>query len=95
MGMSTHIQGFIPDTDDTYQKHKAVFEACMDADVSLPKETAEYFGSEYAEEYLLEEKLTVKIPFTEWSDNNMSSGFEVVISDIPDGVHKIRFSNSW
>ena len=95
MGLSTFVTGFIPDTDETYQKHKAVFLACAEADVSLPKETEEYFGGNSDEPYVLEEKLTVDIPQHEWNDGDMSSGYEIIISEIPEGVHKIRFVNSW
>lgn len=96
MGMSTSVIGFIPDTDETYQKHKAVLLACLDAEIEeLPKETAEYFGTKWPEYYLIEEKLEVQIPQHEWNDGDMSQGYEIIISEIPKGVHKIRFVNSW
>ena len=95
MGMSTHVIGFISPENENYKKHSKVLIACIEAGISeLPKETAEYFGSKYPEKYLLEEKLEVKIPTNEWS-NEYSSGFEIIVSEIPDGVHKIRFANSW
>lgn len=96
--MSTHVQAFIPDTDETYQKHKKVLLACLEADVDLPKATAEYFGSEYPEEYLLDEKLEINLEagkhYKEY-DDDASSGYEIFIKDLPKGVHKIRFYNSW
>lgn len=95
MGMSTHVTGFISPENENYKKHSKVLIACIEAGISkLPKETAEYFGSKYPEKYLLEEKLEVKIPTSKWS-NEYSSGFEIIVSEIPDGVHKIRFANSW
>jgi len=95
MGMSTHITGFISDTDPTYQKHKKVLVACIEAGISeLPKETAEYFGNKYPEEYLLEDKLSVAINKHEYS-SDYEQGFEVYLKDIPQGVEKIRFVNSW
>ena len=67
----------------------------LEAGISeLPKETAEYFGSKYPEKYLLEEKLEIKIPSPEYRED-MAEGFEIIISEIPEGVHKIRFANSW
>ena len=96
MGMSTSVMAFISPEDNTYRKHLKVLEACIEAGISkLPEETAEYFNAEYPEEYLKEEKLEVQIPQTEWSDGNMSNGYEVLVSDIPEGTHKIRFVNSW
>ena len=98
MSMSTSIQAFIPDTDEAYNKHKKVLLACLEADVELPKKTAEYFGSEYAEEYLLEEKLEIDLEegkhYNEFSKDS-SEGFEIELKNIPEGVTKIRFSNSY
>lgn len=95
MGMSTHVTGFVSPENENYKKHSKVLIACIEAGISeLPKETAEYFGSKYPEKYLLEEKLEVKIPTSEWG-NEYSFGFEIIVSEIPDGVHKIRFANSW
>jgi len=95
MGMSTRVEGFISSDNETYRKHSAVLRACIDAEVScLPKETAEYFGSEYPSEYLLEDKLIVDIPKREYTED-MTEGFEILISDIPEGVEMIRFANSW
>ena len=95
MGMSTRITGFVSKEDETYKKHSKVLLACIEAGVSeLPKETAEYFGSKYPEKYMLEEKLEVKIPMQKYQED-MTEGYEVYVSDIPKGVEKIRFTNSW
>lgn len=95
MGMSTHITGFVSPENETYKKHSKVLLACVDAGIKeMPKETAEYFGSKYPEKYLLEEKLSIKIPNHEYSED-MTEGFEIIVSEIPEGVHKIRFTNSW
>jgi len=95
MGMSTRITGFVSPENENYKKHSKVLIACIEAGISeLPKETAEYFGSKYPEEYLLEEKLEIKIPKHEYSED-MTEGFEIIISEIPQGVHKIRFVNSY
>ena len=40
------------------------------------------------------EKLEIKIPKHEYSED-MTEGFEIIVSEIPEGVHKIRFVNSW
>ena len=94
MGMTTSVIGFVSEENELYKKHSKVLLACIDADISkLPTETAEYFGSEYPEEYLLEEKLEIKIPKHEYNEDTRE-GFEVIISEIPKGVYKIRFVNS-
>lgn len=95
MSMSTNIVAFIPDNDPTYLKHKKVLLACHEAGVKeLPKETAQYFGEKYVEPCYLEEKLTVKLKMEEWK-NEYCSGYEIFVKDIPVGVEKIRFYNSF
>lgn len=95
MSMSTSVIGFVSPDDPTYQKHLKVLMACIEADIeALPKETADYFGYDYPEECAAEEKLLISIPIKEWGDEN-SEGYELIVSDIPEGVHKIRFANSW
>lgn len=95
MSMSTNVIGYVSPENEKYKKHAKVLKACCEAGVSeLPKETAEYFGSKYPNLYLLEEKLEIKIPKHEYNGES-ASGFEIYISEIPEGVHKIRFSNSW
>jgi hypothetical protein len=95
MGMSSRVTGFVSPEDENYKKHAKVLNACIDADIKkLPKETAEYFGSDYPEEYLLEEKLETRIPHHDYSAD-MTEGFEIIVSEIPEGVYKIRFTNNW
>ena len=61
MSMSTHVKAFISDEDETYQKHKRILLVCKEANVSLPKETAEYFEEDKVAEYLLKEKLECEV----------------------------------
>lgn len=98
MGMSTNIVAFIPDTDETYQKHKKVLLACLEADVELPKTTAEYFNYSYPQECALEEKLTFDLKEGEHYQifkNDWSRGFEIDLNKIPKEVKTIRFYNSF
>lgn len=96
--MSTNIYAFTPDTDPTYQKHKKILLACKEAEVSLPKETAEYFWENDPEEYLLEQKLQVELEkwvhYEEYNEEYWA-WFEIDVSKIPQWVSKIRFLNSW
>ncbi len=100
MGMSTHIKAFVPDTDKDFQKHKKILLMCSESEVSLPKETMDYFGvrSDYPDKTLLEEKLQIDlqedIHYEEYSRES-SAGFEVDLTKLPKGVTKIRFYNSW
>ena len=93
--MTTQITGFVSPENENYKKHAKVLNACIEAGIlELPKETAEYFGSKYPEKYLLEEKLEIKIPKHIYTDD-MMEGFDIFVSEIPEGVHKIRFVNKW
>ena len=95
MSMSTRVIGFTSNADATYQKHAAVLNACINAEVEeLPKETAKYFGSKYPDESLLESKLEIEIRKHEYRED-MQDGFEVYVGEIPEGVFKIRFVNSY
>ena len=96
MGMSTHIQGFVSPDDPTYKKHCKVLDVCLEAGVSLPDETAKYFGQKKPYEDMAEEKLEVNIEIVahEWSGET-AQGYEIIISELPKDVHKIRFCNSW
>lgn len=99
MGMSTHIEAFIPDTDPEYQKHKKIVIACLEADVSLPKETSDYFfGYKLPTTRMLEEKLKIELKegehYVDWRDES-SEGFEVDLTKLPKGVTKLRFYNNW
>lgn len=93
--MSTNVKGFVSPENEIYKKHEKVLIACYEAGIKyLPKETAEYFGSEFPEKYLLEEKLETNIP-THKYNADMTSGYEIIVSEIPADVYKIRFTNSW
>ena len=93
--MSTNVVGFISPEDKTYEKHYKVLKVCVEAGLKeLPRETAEYFDESYPSLHLADEKLEIKIPIHERSDD-MTEIYEVILSEIPKGVHKIRFSNSW
>jgi len=95
MGMSTRVVGIISDDDPTYKKHFNVLRACIEADISeLPKETADYFGSSTPYYELAVEKLEVKIP-KHVIQEDMVDGYDIIVSEIPEGVKIIRFTNSY
>jgi hypothetical protein len=95
MGMLTRIQGYVSSEDIKYKKHSKVLIACIEAGVSeLPKETAEYFGSKYVDKCLLYEKIEVAVPYSKYTED-YADVYEIIVSEIPDDVHKIRFVNCW
>ena len=95
MSQSMRVIGFVSPIDKEYRNHSNVLLACIEAGIKeLPKETAIYFGSKYPEKYLLEEKLEIDIPHREYKED-MQDGYDVLVSEIPEGVHKIRFYVSY
>jgi len=95
MSMSTDVVCFISPEDEEYKKHSAVLQACLNAGIrKLPEETANYFGDDFPDPYLFEKKLTITTPIHEW-ERDSSQGYEILVSEIPKGVYKIRFYNSW
>lgn len=93
--MSTYIYGIRSKDNPEYQKHVKVLEACREADIEkLPQETANYFQCENPRDAEIESPLVVKVPKTEYRED-MTEGYEIKVSDIPEGVEVIRFCNTW
>ena len=93
--MCTTVNGYRSPEDSEHQKHVKVLQFCKEVGVSLPQETAEYFGDDIRIEYIdPDDLLIVEIPFHK-VDVDDGYNYEVILSEIPEGVNKIRFSNSW
>ena len=93
--MSTYVKGVISPDNETYKKHAQALLDCANAGIKeLPKETAEYFDTKWTDLDLLKEELLIDIP-TQIFDGDMEEGFEVIVSEIPKDVYKIRFANSY
>ena len=95
MGMSTHVQGFRP-PDETWQKMRAIYDACDAAGIDLPWEVEDFFGGEAPDEAGVEVDLIrgSSPAVREWSDE-YRKGYEVDVRLLPDRVHIVRFYNSW
>lgn len=89
--MYINVVGYINSKNPTYQKHAKVLLTCHFAGVSLPKETADYFGHPDAELYLLDKKLETELPIQNWK-NGDSVGYELIVKDIPEDVCRIRIN---
>ena len=97
MGMSTNVTGFRSRDGEEFKKHYKVLQACIEAGVTeLPKETADFFGDDTVEEYIVDDFLECSINdcLTEYS-GDMEDGYEIDVKKIPKGVEKIRFYNSY
>ncbi len=93
MGMSTHVIGFRP-PDETWKKHKAVYDACIKAGVEVPKTTFEFFNYEAPDDGGVVVKLEQHQSVSTYNDESQS-GYEVDISKLPKDIKTIRFYNSW
>jgi hypothetical protein len=96
--MSTYISAEV-EKDRMFAAHKAILIACKKAKVSLPKETAEYFGSTDPDPDLLEEKLGFELiegkHYSLIDKNYPERGYIVHIKKLPKEVSQVYFTNSW
>jgi len=92
--MSTKIKAFTSETNKEYIKHEKVWIVCSQAGVSIPIETLEYFNGCDKPEDRLEFNLLEGHHYHNWS-TEMQEGFEVNLDELPEGVTKIRFYNSY
>lgn len=88
MGMSTHVIGFVP-PDETWQKMKAIYDACEAAGIEPPQEVEDFFDGEPDPQ-----GQEMEIPHRKW-EADAREGFEIDVSAIPPQVKVIRFYNSW
>lgn len=95
MGMSTHVNGIRERTPELIRKRKAV-EALVAAGEPVPDSLLKFFGDHSPESILKDSGagLEVNIPWSEGQDDS-SQWIEVAVKDIPKGVERIRFTNSW
>lgn len=95
MSMFTHVDGIREKTTEVIKKRKAV-EALVQAGVQVPKELISFFGDMNPEAIVQDDAagLKVEIPHALGQDDS-SSWIEVSVKDIPRGIERIRFTNSW
>ena len=97
MGVSLVVKGFSDKEDPTFNKHLSAVRFCIQNNLSLPKETSEFFrGKVYGEDpenyvgkHLIEHlKNGVEIPLTLHSDP-YGATIRIKVSEIPEGVSEI------
>ncbi len=95
MSMSTHVIGFRP-PDETWQRMKAVYDACMSAGVPVPSEVMSFFDGDRPDPAGVEVRLEGTDAVREFVDGDRSEqGFEVLVDRLPRGLNVIRFYTSW
>lgn len=92
MSMSTHVVGIRP-PDDTWKRMKAVWDACVAADVPVPDEVLDFFAGETPD------PAGVVVPLRSfaraWNDDGTKEGLEIDVDKLPSNIRTIRFYNSW
>lgn len=92
MSMSCNITGIKP-PDEKWKKMKALFDACNDAEVSVPDEVWDFFDGEEPDPdgvvVSLEEESTCL------GGKFSGRGYTIHVDDIPKDVKIIKFENSW
>jgi hypothetical protein len=102
MGMSTSICGIKP-ADDTFQKMKAVYDACETAGIQVPKEVSDFFCDDTPDSNGVIVPLhkhanrtsTYHKAITEIHVGYPEAGFYVDVTKLPPDVKIIKFWNSW
>lgn len=99
MGMSTNVLGLRDPNDPKHKAMLEVLQACRKAKTSLPKEVNAYFsGDDYESIADIDPDAAIEVGLDkilkEWKGNE-SEGYELRVSDLPQGVKILRFYNSW
>lgn len=94
MSLTVSIEGFRP-PDETWLKHKAVWDACKAAGVDVPQATVAFFGDTWPEDrgiVVSQEALESFGAVREWQhENSPVSGYEVVLEKLPKTITVLRF----
>ena len=92
MSVSTCVRGFIPQ-DEKWSTMKAVWNACVAADIQIPDEVLKFFDHE--DPNTLEGRLVdISSSVTERSFNSTKC-YDVEVSRLPEDVKVVRFELSW
>lgn len=88
-----HIIAFRP-PDATWEKMKAVWDACQAADVPVPRDVEKFFNDG------VPDAQGVEVPLSEaclkpFQHAFRSGGYEVHVDQLPLNVRVIRFYNTW
>ena len=95
MSVSIYFHAVIPVDGDAYRKHKAVVDACKAAGVSIPAESASFFGhaGSVEEREVTEKGILVNIRgrgLAVEDDVMYGDGAVIDLAKLPPGATKIR-----
>jgi hypothetical protein len=91
MSMSTHVIGFRAPGQE-WHKMKAVYDACVDAEVEIPRAVDRFFDYKAPEDIGTAIDLKDTLAVKEHAAD-CEQGFDVDITKLPAGINIIRFYN--
>lgn len=98
MSMSSSVVGIRP-PDKKWLEMKKVYDACLEANIPVPKKVDEFFNGEPPDDLGVEIPLGSKYgeqhKSTSKHEDEMEDGFLVDLDKLPEGVRYIRFVNSY
>jgi hypothetical protein len=96
MGMSTSVVGFTQ-PNERWMAMKAVWDACMAAQVDIPAEVERFFDGIAPEDQGAEVPMRALLAsgaVRDWAAE-MQHGFEVEVAMLPPDIRLLRFFNSY
>lgn len=90
MSKDYYVDGFKP-PDEKWKKMKAVWDSCYNAGIKIPQEVREFFENEHPDDAGVKVDLKHHECCTEIVESG-DYGFEVDLTELPEGVTKIRFT---
>ena len=90
MSMSTYVMGIVP-ANAEYKKMLHVYDACMNANISVPDEVDDFFNGEAPSR----DGMEVRLDIPQDNSVDMQDAFVVTLSELPANVTKIKFVNSY
>lgn len=94
MSMTVHVVGFRP-PDDKWKKMKAVWDACVKADVEIPEDVLDFFNHVAPDDRGVEVELEKLPACTKRYRTEGREGYEIDVTKLPYGVTVVRFYNSY
>lgn len=97
MSMSTYVKGLRAPSGEWLKKRAAV-KALVEAGEEVPESLIVYFGEKGIDpKFILDDEtrgLEIEVP-SKKGNNSYESWIEISIKDLPSGVDRVRFINSW
>lgn len=92
MGMVTSITGY-REPDERHKKMCKIYNLCRESGVEIPDEVDDYFDGGIPDETGIEISLSKYVKKVQQYD--YEEGFQIKLSEIPEKITHIRFTNSY